>query len=54
LVSPGDWRGRADVLAAGPLAGPPAARRAPEAERLERFSSAAAAARLAAAYDALS
>jgi glycosyltransferase involved in cell wall biosynthesis len=54
LFSPGDWRGLADVLEAGPLAGPPAARRAPEAERLERFSSAAAAARLAAAYDALS
>jgi glycosyltransferase involved in cell wall biosynthesis len=54
LFAPGDWRGLADVLEAGPLAGPPAARRAPEPERLERFSSAAAAARLAAAYDALS
>ena len=53
LFSPGDWRGLADVLAAGPLAGAPAARRAPEPERLERFSSSAAAARLAAAYDSL-
>ncbi|HZO37430.1 MAG TPA: glycosyltransferase family 4 protein [Solirubrobacteraceae bacterium] len=51
LFAPGDWRGLADVLAAGPLAGEPAARRAPEPERLEHFSNAAAAARLQQAYD---
>jgi glycosyltransferase involved in cell wall biosynthesis len=54
LFAPGDWRGLADVLAHGPLAGPPAARRAPEPGRLEGFSSAAAAERLAAAYDSVS
>jgi glycosyltransferase involved in cell wall biosynthesis len=53
LFAPGDWVGLADALAAGPLAGRPGARRAPEPERLERFSSQAAAARLRAAYDAL-
>lgn len=53
LFAPGDWVGLADVLADGPLAGAPGARRAPEPERLERFSSAAAAARLRAAYDEL-
>jgi glycosyltransferase involved in cell wall biosynthesis len=53
VFTPGDWPGLAGVLASGPLAGPPAARRAPEPDRLERFSSAAAAARLASAYDSL-
>jgi glycosyltransferase involved in cell wall biosynthesis len=53
LFAPGDWRGLAQVLADGPLASAPAARRAPEPERLEAFSSAAAAARLAAAYESL-
>ena len=53
LFSPGDWRGLADVLADGPLAGEPAARRAPEPERREGFSSTAAAARLARAYESL-
>jgi glycosyltransferase involved in cell wall biosynthesis len=53
LFSPGDWMGLADALEAGPLAGPRAARRAPEAERLERFSSGAAAGRLRAAYESL-
>ncbi|HVW19442.1 MAG TPA: glycosyltransferase, partial [Solirubrobacteraceae bacterium] len=53
LFAPGDWRGLADVLAAGVLSGPPAARRAPEPERLERFSNAAAARRLRDVYDRL-
>ncbi|HEX4806967.1 MAG TPA: glycosyltransferase family 4 protein [Conexibacter sp.] len=53
LFAPGDWAGLAGVLADGPLAAAPGARRAPEPERLERFSSAAAAARLRDAYDAL-
>jgi glycosyltransferase involved in cell wall biosynthesis len=53
LFEPGDWSGLADALAEGPLAGAPGARRAPEPERLERFSSQAAAARLRSAYDAL-
>jgi hypothetical protein len=41
------------VLIDGPLAGEPGARRAPEPDRLERFSAPAAAARLRAAYDEL-
>jgi len=53
LVAPGDWVGLADALAAGPLADEPGARRAPESERLERFSVTAAAERLRAAYDRL-
>jgi len=53
LFAPGDWVGLADALAAGPLAGAPGARRAPEPQRLERFSSAAAASRLRAVYDEL-
>ena len=53
LFAPGDWRGLADVLAEGPLAGEPATRRAPEPERLEGFSSGAAGARLARAYESL-
>lgn len=53
LFAAGDWAGLAAVLAEGPLAGEPGARRAPEPERLERFSAAAAAGRLRAAYDEL-
>lgn len=51
--APGDWVGLARVLAEGPLAGAPGARREPEPERLERFSTAAAATRLRAVYDEL-
>jgi glycosyltransferase involved in cell wall biosynthesis len=53
LFAPGDWIGLADALAAGPLANAPCPRRAPEPERLERFSAGAAAARLRAAYEEL-
>jgi glycosyltransferase involved in cell wall biosynthesis len=53
LFAPGDWAGLARVLEDGPLAAAPGARRAPEAERLERFSATAAAGRLRAAYDRL-
>jgi glycosyltransferase involved in cell wall biosynthesis len=38
LVAPGDWRGIADALESGPLARPPAARVAPAADLLDRFS----------------
>jgi glycosyltransferase involved in cell wall biosynthesis len=47
--APGDWVGLADALASVA----PGGRRAPEPERLERFSAPAAAARLRAAYDRL-
>ncbi len=50
LFTPGDWVGLADALAAGPLAGPPVARRAPAPERLASYSREAQAERLAAAY----
>jgi glycosyltransferase involved in cell wall biosynthesis len=53
LFPSGDWVGLADALADGPLAGAPVTRRAPEPQRLERFSNAAMAARLRAAYDEL-
>ena len=53
LFAPGDWAGLATTLADGPLAAAPGARRAPEPARLERYSSAAAEARLRAAYDEL-
>jgi glycosyltransferase involved in cell wall biosynthesis len=53
LFGPGDWVGLARALADGPLAGPPGQRRAPEPERLEQFSAAAAAARVRAAYEEL-
>ena len=53
LFQPGDWRGLADVLAAGPLAQPPATRTAPDPALLERYSAAAAAERLRAAYAGL-
>jgi glycosyltransferase involved in cell wall biosynthesis len=49
--SPGDWMGLAGELAAGPLSRPPAERVAHDPERLERYSTAAMAGRLAAAYD---
>jgi glycosyltransferase involved in cell wall biosynthesis len=53
LFEPGDWRGLADVLAAGPLARPPATRTAPDPALLERYSSVAAAERLRTAYAGL-
>jgi glycosyltransferase involved in cell wall biosynthesis len=52
-VSPGDWVGLADTLEQGPLAAAPGTRAAPEYDRLERFSAAAAAERLRATYDEL-
>ena len=53
LVAPGDWVGLAHVLAGGPLARPPGRRVAYPAQIVERYSTSAAAQRLAAAYDAL-
>ncbi|HEY3830261.1 MAG TPA: glycosyltransferase family 4 protein [Solirubrobacteraceae bacterium] len=53
LVSPGDWMGIARALAAGPLARPPGARVTYPPELVQRYSTTAAAARLAAAYDRL-
>lgn len=53
LVAPGDWVGLASALAEGPLSRPPAARSSPAPERVERFSTAAAAARIRAVYEAL-
>jgi glycosyltransferase involved in cell wall biosynthesis len=53
LVAPGDWRGMAAALLEGPLARPPAQRVGHDAARLERFSAAAEAGRLAAAYGRL-
>jgi glycosyltransferase involved in cell wall biosynthesis len=50
LFTPGDWVGLAAALADGPLAGPPVARRAPEPDRLARYSREAQAERLRAAY----
>jgi glycosyltransferase involved in cell wall biosynthesis len=49
--SPGDWVGLARALADGPLSGAPGARVEHPAERVEMYSTAAAASRLAAAYD---
>jgi glycosyltransferase involved in cell wall biosynthesis len=51
LVAPGDWRGIADALEAGPLAGAPAARRAPDPSWLARYDAAGVAARVQDAYD---
>jgi glycosyltransferase involved in cell wall biosynthesis len=51
LVAPGDWMGIARGLAAGALARAPGARVAYPAEVLERYSNAAAAGRLSAAYE---
>jgi glycosyltransferase involved in cell wall biosynthesis len=48
---PGDWLGLARRLAAGPLARPSGDRVTYDETRVERYSSIAAAARLAAAYD---
>jgi glycosyltransferase involved in cell wall biosynthesis len=53
LVAPGDWHGIASALAAGPLSRPPGARVAYPAELVDRYSTAAAAQRLAEAYDRL-
>jgi glycosyltransferase involved in cell wall biosynthesis len=53
LVAPGDWVGIARALAAGPLTRPPGERVDYPPEVVERFSTAAAAARLADAYRAL-
>jgi glycosyltransferase involved in cell wall biosynthesis len=53
LVAPGDWMGMARALAAGPLARAPGARVAYPEEIVRRYSTTAAAARLAAAYDRL-
>jgi glycosyltransferase involved in cell wall biosynthesis len=53
LFGAGDWVGLADTLAAGPLAGAPGGRRAPDPEHLGHFSSDAAAERLSAVYDRL-
>lgn len=51
LVAPGDWMGIARALAAGPLSRPAGARVEYPAEILRRYSTAAAAERLADAYD---
>ncbi len=51
LVAPGDWIEIARALAAGPLSRPPGTRVAYPAELVRRYSTAAAAERLAAAYD---
>lgn len=48
---PGDWLGLARLLAEGPLARPAGERVQHPQERVERYSTRAAAARLAAAYD---
>ena len=50
LVPAGDWMGLARALAAGPLAGAPAARTSYDAERLHHYSATAAAERLRRAY----
>lgn len=53
LVAPGDWPAIARVLAAGPLSRPPGARVAYPPEVVRRYSTTAAAERLAAVYDSL-
>jgi glycosyltransferase involved in cell wall biosynthesis len=53
LVAPGDWLAIARALAAGPLSRAPGARVAYPAEVVQRYSTAAAAERLAGAYDRL-
>ena len=50
---PGDWVGLARALAEGPLSRPPGQRAEPPEELVRRYSIAAAAERLAAAYDRL-
>ncbi|MEJ7825906.1 MAG: glycosyltransferase family 4 protein [Solirubrobacteraceae bacterium] len=52
-VASGDWLGLARELAAGPLLRPPGQRVEHDPARLQHFSTTAAAARLAAAYDRL-
>jgi glycosyltransferase involved in cell wall biosynthesis len=52
--TPGDWLGLARLLAEGPLARPPGERVEYPRERVERYSAAAAAGRLARVYDRLS
>ena len=53
LFSPGDWSELARLLTAGPLAQPPGARAAYPPELVDRYSTRAAAERLAAAYVAV-
>lgn len=53
LFAPGDWLGLARALAAGPLARRPGERAQPAGDVLERYTTAAAAARIADAYDEL-
>ena len=50
-LHPGDWLGLARLLEAGPLAAPPAERVAYPAEVVQKYSTQAAAERLASAYD---
>ena len=51
VVAPGDWMGLARTLAAGPLSRPPGERVEHDPAIVERYSTAAAAGRLAAAYE---
>jgi glycosyltransferase involved in cell wall biosynthesis len=51
LFQPGDWYGLARALRDGPLQRPPAARAPADPDRVEQFSTRAASARLAAAYE---
>jgi glycosyltransferase involved in cell wall biosynthesis len=53
LVAPGDWPAMAAALAAGPLSRPPGARIEYPQELVQRYSTDAAAHRLAAAYSAV-
>jgi len=53
LVPPGDYVGMAEALAAGPLARPPGVRVAYPEALVERYSTRAAAERLAAIYRGL-
>lgn len=53
LVAPGDWMAIARALADGPLRRPPGERVTHDAERLQRYSTQAAAERLAGAYERL-
>ncbi len=53
LVAPGDWPAIARALAAGPLTRPPGTRVSYPAEIIHRYSTAAAAERLAGVYDRL-
>ena len=50
LFRPGDWMGLARALAAGPLAPAPGPRAEPDPARAYRYSTTAAAERLAAVY----